>query len=222
MLGWARRRPSSAALAAPAMRREALSTRWAPTKSARCRNASRDRLIASAQFRPTYSQYAPPPHRFSVPAGLLHSRAGLRQLFEPAVDLRANIARSSSWAVVQPAQRQTRGVPLVARDHRREEAVDETAPARQPDRGSPGKWPSGGGRNGGQHRHGCFLQTVAEPVELACLSIEGPAASMVSAGLRRVRLEPLPVPIASERCFDILVLTRFLHANRYPLRSKTL
>jgi hypothetical protein len=30
-----------------------------------------------------------------------------------------------------------------------------------------------------------------------------------------------PVPMTSERGL-ILVLTRFLHANRYPLRSKTL
>ena len=34
-------------------------------------------------------------------------------------------------AVVEPVQGDARGVTLVARDHRREEAVDETAQARQ-------------------------------------------------------------------------------------------
>src|SRR5882724_1923216 len=39
---------------------------------------------------------------------------------------------------------------------------------------------------------------------------------------RATRLKPFSVPIKSERRLYSFVLTRFLHANRYPLRSKTL
>ena len=92
----------------------------------------------------------------SVPAGLLHSRAGLRQFFEPALDLGAGYREIVELAVVEPVQGDARGVTLVARDHRREEAVDETAQARQQNCGSPDQWSGGGGRNGGQHRHGNF------------------------------------------------------------------
>ena len=87
--------------------------------------------------------------RPSVPARLLHSRAGLRPRFEPALDLGAGHREILELAVVEPVQGYARGVTLVARDHRREEAVDETAQARQQNRSSPGKWPGGGGRNGG-------------------------------------------------------------------------
>jgi hypothetical protein len=96
-----------------------------------------------------------------VPTGLLHSRAGLRQLFEAAVDLRAVHADILEMAVVKLAQGLTRCVPFVARNHRREEAVDETAQTRQPNGSSQSKWPGGGGRNVGQHRHGYVLQGVA-------------------------------------------------------------
>ena len=64
------------------------------------------------------------PARPSVPAGLLHSRAGLRQFFEPALDLGAGHREILELAVVEPVQGYARGVTLVARDHRREEAVD--------------------------------------------------------------------------------------------------
>jgi hypothetical protein len=40
----------------------------------------------------------------------------------------------------------------------------------------------------------------------------------VSAACRRA----LSVPIESERRLYLIILTRFLHANRYPLRWKTL
>jgi hypothetical protein len=99
--------------------------------------------------------------RLSVPTGLLHSSARLRQLFEIAVDLRAVHAEILKLAIVELAQGLTRSVTLVARDHRCEEAVYETAQARKPNCSSPGKWPGGGGLNGGQHRHGYFLSTVA-------------------------------------------------------------
>jgi hypothetical protein len=92
-----------------------------------------------------------------MPPRLLHSRAGLCQFFEPALDLGAGYREIVELPVVEPVQGDARGVTLVARDHRREEAVDETAPARQPNCSSPGKWPGGGGRNGGQYRHGYFL-----------------------------------------------------------------
>ena len=70
-------------------------------------------------------------------------------------------------AVVEPVQGDARGVTLVARDHRREEAVDEAAQARQQNCGSPGEWSGGGGRNGGQHRHGNFLSNSSRnPVSL--------------------------------------------------------
>ena len=95
--------------------------------------------------------------RPSVPTGLLHSRAGLCQFFEPALDLGAGYREILELAVVEPVQGYARGVTLVARDHRCEEAVDEAAQARQQDCRSPGKWPGGGGRNGGQYRHGYFL-----------------------------------------------------------------
>jgi hypothetical protein len=91
----------------------------------------------------------------SMPPRLLHPRAGLRQFFEPAVDLRAGHGEILELAVVEPVHGQARGVALVARDHRCEEAVGETAPACEPNGGSPGQWPGGGGRNGG---HGCVLQ----------------------------------------------------------------
>ncbi len=108
-------------------------------------------------------------------------KPGARQC-QPGCCIRARVCASSSsllsiWraghreilelAVVEPVQGDARGVTLVARDDRREEAVDETAPARQPNCGSPGKWPGGGGRNGGQHRHGCFLsKSSRKPVSL--------------------------------------------------------
>ena len=79
--------------------------------------------------------------RPSVPTGLLHSRAGLCELFEPEVGLRAVHGEIPELAIVEPAQGFTRGVPFVARDHRREEAVDETAQARQPNRSSQSVWP---------------------------------------------------------------------------------
>ena len=85
----------------------------------------------------------------SVPAGLLHSRAGLRQFFEPALDLGAGYREIVELAVVEPVQGDAGGVTLVARDHRREEAVDETAQARQQNCGSPDEWSGGGGWNGG-------------------------------------------------------------------------
>ena len=63
------------------------------------------------------------PTRPSVPAGLLHSRASLRQFFEPALDLGAGYREIMELAVVEPVQGDARGVTLVARDHRCEEAV---------------------------------------------------------------------------------------------------
>jgi hypothetical protein len=71
-----------------------------------------------------------------MPARLLHSRAGLRQIFEAAIDLRAVYADILELAVVEPVQSGAHGVTLVARDHRREEAIDETAQVRQPNRRS--------------------------------------------------------------------------------------
>ena len=84
-----------------------------------------------------------------MPTGLLHSRAGLRQFVEPALDLGAGYREIVELAVVEPVQGCARGVSLVARDHRGEEAVDEAAQARQQNCGSPSEWPGGGGRNGG-------------------------------------------------------------------------
>ena len=105
--------------------------------------------------------------RPSVPARLLHSRAGLRQFFEPALDLGAGHREILELAVVKPVQGDARGVTLVACDDSREEAVDETAQARQQNCRSPGKWPSGGGRNSGQYRHGYFLSKRSrKPVSL--------------------------------------------------------
>jgi hypothetical protein len=69
--------------------------------------------------------------RPSVPAGLLHSRARLCQFFEPALDLGAGHCEILELAVVEPVQGDARGVTLVACDYRCEEAVDETAQARQ-------------------------------------------------------------------------------------------
>jgi len=103
----------------------------------------------------------------SVPAGLLHSRAGLRQFFEPALDLGAGHREILELAVVKPVQGDARGVTLVACDDSREEAVDETAQARQQNCRSPGKWPGGGGRNSSQYRHGYFLSKRSrKPVSL--------------------------------------------------------
>jgi hypothetical protein len=107
-----------------------------------------------------------------VPTGLLHSRAGLCHFFEPALDLGAGHREILELAVVEPVQGYARGVTLVARDHRREEAVGETAQARQPKQSSPGKWPGGGGRNSSQYRHGYFL-SKRSPNPVSFLSIEG-------------------------------------------------
>jgi hypothetical protein len=65
-----------------------------------------------------------------MPSRLLHSRAGLRQVFKAALDLFAAYAEIPELAVVEPVQDGTHGVTLVARDHRCEEAVDETAQVR--------------------------------------------------------------------------------------------
>ena len=65
---------------------------------------------------------------------------GLCQLFEPEVGLLMAHGDIPELAIVEHAQGFTRGVPLVARDHRREEAVDEAAQARQPNRSSQSKW----------------------------------------------------------------------------------
>ncbi len=65
---------------------------------------------------------------------MLHSRVAPRQLFEAAVDLRAVHADILEMAIVELAQSLTRGVPFVARNHRRNEAIYETAQARQPTR----------------------------------------------------------------------------------------
>ena len=95
--------------------------------------------------------------RPSVPARLLHSRAGLRQFFEPALDLGAGHREILELAVVESVQGDARGVTFVACDDSREEAVDETAQARQQNCGSPGNRSGGGVGNGGQHCHGYFL-----------------------------------------------------------------
>jgi len=110
-----------------------------------------------------------------MPPRLLHSRAGLRQFFEPALDLGAGYREIVELAVVEPVQGDARGVTLVARDHRREEAVDETAQPRQQNCGAPDQWSGGGGRNGGQYRHGYFLSKRSrKPVGLlGTFSIEG-------------------------------------------------
>jgi hypothetical protein len=108
-----------------------------------------------------------------VPARLPHSRAGLRHSSSLLSISEAGHREILELAVVEPVQVTRGGVTLVARDHRREEAVDE-AQARQQDCSSPGKWPGGGGRNGGQYRHGYFLSTSSrKPVSLPALSIEG-------------------------------------------------
>src|SRR5688572_29913230 len=121
--------------------------------------------------------------RPSVPAGLLHSRAGLRQFFEPALDLGAGHREILELAVVEPVQGYARGVTLVARDDACEEAVGETAQARQQNCSSPGKGSGGGGRDSGQHRHGYILSRAAG-IRRACRHpfYRRPAASMVSAG----------------------------------------
>jgi hypothetical protein len=56
----------------------------------------------------------------------------------------------------------------------------------------------------------------------ATIQIErlGAATGMVADALPRARA--FSVPIESERRALLFVLTRFLDANRYPLRSKTL
>src|SRR5207253_1950182 len=117
------------------------------------------------------------------------SRAGLRQLFETAVDLRTVHAEILKLAVVEPVQGCARGVTLVARNHRREEAVDETAHARQPNCSSPGKGP-GGGWNGGQHRHGNFLSnSCRNPVSLPAPFLSRGCCQHGVSRLRRVRLK---------------------------------
>jgi hypothetical protein len=63
-----------------------------------------------------------------VPAGLLHSRADLRQFFEPALDLGAGDCEIMELAVVEPVQGYARGVTLVARDHRGEERLMRRRP----------------------------------------------------------------------------------------------
>ena len=78
--------------------------------------------------------------RLSVPNGLPHSRAGLRQLFEAAVDLRAVHADILQMAIVELAQgldarRAVRG----ARSPPRKKRLTETAQARQPNRSSQSK-----------------------------------------------------------------------------------
>jgi hypothetical protein len=134
-----------------------------------------------------------------VPAGLLHSRAGLRQFFEPALDLGAGYREIVELAVVEPVQGDARSVTLVARDHRREEAVDETAQARQQNCGSPDEWSGGGGRNRGQHRHGNFLSNSnRNPVSLPAPFLPKACCQHGVSSVRRVRL-------------SIFVLTRFLH-----------
>src|SRR5829696_8773417 len=109
-----------------------------------------------------------------MPTRLLHSRAGLREFFEPALDLGAGHREIPELAVVEPVQGNARSVTYVACDDSREEAVDETAQARQQKCGSPGNWSGGGAGNGGQHCHGYFLSGAAEIRKLAgTLSIEG-------------------------------------------------
>jgi hypothetical protein len=129
--------------------------------------------------------------RPSMPTGLLlHSRAGLRQFFELALDLGAADREIVELAVVEPVQGYARGVTLVARDHRREEAVDDTAQARQQNCSSPGKWPGRGGRNGVQHRHGNFLSNSSRnPVSLPAPFLSKACCQHGVSRLRRVRLK---------------------------------
>jgi hypothetical protein len=169
----------------------------------RCRWRSAKRISKddgpTAADLPTMGRTRP-----SVPAGLLHSRAGLRQFFEPALDLGAGHREILELAVVEPVQGCARGVTLVACDYRCEEAVDETAQARQQNCRSPSKGPGGGGRNRGQHRHRYFLSKRSrKPVSLPAPFLSKACCQHGVSRLRRVRL-------------SIFVLTRFLHANRYP------
>src|SRR5262245_30382471 len=115
-----------------------------------------------------------------MPSWLLHSRAGVCQLVEPAVDLGTGDREILELAIVQPVQGDARGVTLVARDYSRQKTVDEAAHARQPDC----EWPSGGGRNSGQHRHGYVLSKSSRYPVSRSLVYRRPAASMVSAGFR--------------------------------------
>src|SRR5262245_60629462 len=117
----------------------------------------------------------------SMPPRLLHSRAGPRQVFKVAFDLRAVDAEILELAVVEPVQNGARGVTLVARDHRREKAVDETAQVRQPNRSSQSKWPGGGGLHVGQHSHGYVLQNRNPMGPAGHPFYRRPAASIVSA-----------------------------------------
>ena len=114
---------------------------------------------------------------------MLHLRAGLRQLFEAAVDLRAAHADILQMAIVELAQCLARGVTLVARDHRREEAVDETAQTRQPNRSSQSKWPGAEVGMLVSIVMAMFFKEWPESGELACHPFyRRPAASVVSAG----------------------------------------
>ena len=126
--------------------------------------------------------------RPSVPTGLLHSRAHLCHFFEPALDLGAGHREILELAIVEPVQGYARGVTLVARDDSREEAVDETAQARQQNRSSPGKWPGSGGRNGGQHRHGYVLsKSSRNSVSLPAPFLSKACCQHGVSRLRRVR-----------------------------------
>ncbi|WOH66655.1 hypothetical protein RX331_02335 [Bradyrhizobium sp. BWA-3-5] len=90
---------------------------------------------------------------------MLHSRAGLRQIFKIALDLRAAYAEIRKRAVVELVKGGAGGVTLVARNHRCEGTVDATAQMRQPNRSPQGKWPGGGRLYVGQHCHGYVLQS---------------------------------------------------------------
>ena len=76
------------------------------------------------------------------------------------------------------------------------------AQARQQNCGSPDEWSGGGGRNGGQHRHGNFLSNSnRNTVSLPTPFLPKACCQHGVSSVRRVRL-------------SIFVLTRFLHANR--------
>jgi hypothetical protein len=117
-----------------------------------------------------------------MPPRLLHSRAGLRQIFKAALDLPAAHTEIRELSVVEPVQHGARSLPLVARDRRRGQAVDETAQVRQPNRSSQDKWPGGGSLHKGQHRHGYVLRS-RNPMGLPAHPFyRRPVASIVSAG----------------------------------------
>jgi hypothetical protein len=54
---------------------------------------------------------------------------------------------------------------------------------------------------------------------MVCIGVLHSTANVVGIGPPQ---EPFFVPIESERRLYLFILTRFLHANRHPLRWKTL